>query len=81
MIIKYICFYLPGHISVLDGDGNLLHHWISSDRCAPGNFVAPHTIGVDSRGDIYVGEVTYTFGVKGGDIPTDCHVFQKFARE
>ena len=65
---------------MLDPDGNLLHRWISADRCAAGNFVAPHTIAVDSRGDFYVGEVTYTFGVARGDIPEDCHTLQKFRR-
>jgi len=71
---------LPGHISVLDADGNLLLRWISADRCAAGNFLAPHTICVDSRGDLYVGEVTHTFGVSRGLAPADCHTFQKFVR-
>ena len=31
-------------------------------------------------GDLYVGEVTYTFGVSRGDTPADCHTFQKFVR-
>jgi len=72
---------LPGHISVLDPDGNLLLRWISADRCAPGNFVAPHTLCVDSKGDLYVGEVTHTFGISKGGVPADCHSFQKFARK
>lgn len=72
---------LPGHISILDADGNLLLRWISADRCAPGNFLAPHTICVDSKGDLYVGEVTYTFGVSRGMAPADCHTFQKFVRK
>jgi len=72
---------LPGHISVLDPDGNLLLRWISADRCAPGNFVAPHTLCVDSNGDLYVGEVTHTFGISKGGVPADCHSFQKFARK
>jgi streptogramin lyase len=72
---------LPGHISVLDPDGNLLLRWISADRCAPGNFVAPHTLCVDSKGDLYVGEVTHTFGVLRGGVSADCHSFQKFARK
>jgi DNA-binding beta-propeller fold protein YncE len=72
---------LPGHISVLDLDGNLLFRWISADRCAPGNFVAPHALAVDSRGDLYVGEVTHTFGIARGVVPPDCHMFQKFRRK
>lgn len=72
---------LPGHINILDPDGNVLLRWMSADRCAPGNFCAPHALCVDSRGNIYVGEVTYTFGVKPGIVPQDCHTFQKFARK
>ncbi len=72
---------LPGHVSVLDNEGNLLLSWVSADRCAPGNFVAPHSICADSRGDIYVGEVTHTFGVTPGLVPADCHMFQKLERK
>ncbi len=72
---------LPGHVSVLDNDGNLLLRWITADRCAPGAFVAPHSICADSKGDIYVGEVTHTFGVKPGLVPEDCHMFQKLERK
>jgi sugar lactone lactonase YvrE len=72
---------LPGHISVLDREGNLLLRWISAERCEPGNFLAPHTLCVDSKGDLYVGEVTYTFGVSRGMAPPDCHMFQKFVRK
>lgn len=72
---------MPGHITVLDQDGNILLRWMSSDRTSPGNFVAPHCLCVDSRGDLYVGEVTYSFGVKKGVVPEDCHTFQKFVRQ
>jgi hypothetical protein len=71
---------LPGHINVLDSEGNLLLRWVSADRCAPGNFVAPHTICADSHGSVYVGEVTHTFAVKNGLVPADCHTLQKFRR-
>lgn len=69
----------PGRVCVLAPDGTVLARWGGSDRCAPGNFVAPHDLCVDSHGDIYVGEVTWTFGVKPGLVPADCHMFQKFA--
>lgn len=72
---------LPGGVRVLDLQGNLLLHWCSADREAPGNFVAPHTICVDSSGDLYVGEVTWTFGVSRGGVCEDAHSFQKFARQ
>ena len=75
-----INYDLPGGVRVLDLQGNLLLHWCSADREAPGNFVAPHTICVDSRGDLYVGEVTWTFGVSRGGVREDAHTFQKFIR-
>ncbi len=68
----------PGRACVLDLDGNVLARWGGPDRCAPGSFVAPHDICVDSHGDIYVGEVAWTFGVKPGHVPADCHTLQKF---
>ena len=71
---------LPGHITILDLDGNILLRWISEDGCAPGNFFVPHGICVDSHGDLYVGEVTYTSGVSKGLVTSDCHSFQKFTR-
>jgi DNA-binding beta-propeller fold protein YncE len=75
-----INYDLPGGIRVLDLQGNVLSHWCSADREANGNFVAPHTLCVDSRGDLYVGEVTWTFGIKGGGVSDNAHTFQKFAR-
>lgn len=68
----------PGRVTVLDPAGTVLARWGGPDRCAPGNFVAPHDICVDARGDIYVGEVTGTFGVQRGRVPADCHTVQKF---
>ncbi|MFI5341239.1 MAG: peptidyl-alpha-hydroxyglycine alpha-amidating lyase family protein [Candidatus Methylomirabilales bacterium] len=76
-----IKYDLPGRLSVFDLEGNLLLRWCSADRCAAGNFIAPHTLCVDSRGDLYVGEVTYTFAVKNGLVPADAHTFQKFMRK
>ena len=75
-----INYDLPGGIRVLDLQGSVLTHWCSADREAAGNFVAPHTLCVDSRGDLYVGEVTWTFGIKGGGVSDNAHTFQKFAR-
>ena len=74
-----IKYDLPGRVSVLDANGNVLLRWANADRCAPGNFVAPHAICVDSHSDLYVGEVTNTFGVRPGLVPPDCHTLQKFA--
>jgi len=70
----------PGRISVFDNAGKLLHRFGASSekRAEPGYFVAPHDVCVDSRGDLYVAEVTKTFGVPRG-VPADAHTFQKFA--
>jgi DNA-binding beta-propeller fold protein YncE len=75
-----INYDLPGGVRVLDLSGNVLLHWCSADREAPGSFVAPHTLCVDSHGDLYVGEVTWTFGIARGGVREDAHTFQKFAR-
>jgi DNA-binding beta-propeller fold protein YncE len=71
----------PGRVTVFDPDGNVLARiGGNADVTAPGNFVAPHCICVDAAGDIYVGEVTNTFGIKTGFVPEGSHMFQKFTR-
>jgi streptogramin lyase len=72
---------LPGAVSVLDLKGNLLLRWCSADRAAPGNFVGPHCVCTDSKGDMYIGEVAWTVGVQRGFVPPGTHDFQKFARK
>ena len=69
-----------GRVSVHDRDGRVLARWGGADATAAGSFAAPHGIGVDSKGDIYVSEVTWTFAVSRGLVPEGCHTFQKFAR-
>ena len=47
-----------GHrLTIIDDDGNILARWGDDSSHDPGQFVAPHGIAIDSRGDIYVGEV------------------------
>lgn len=74
---------LPGRVSVFDLGGRVLQRWGGEDGCAPGNFWAPHSICVDSHGDIYVGEVVYSFSGAGkaGLVPAACHTVQKFVRK
>ena len=53
---------LGPRISILSNDGKVLAR-ISTTPSAgtgPGQFVSPHGLAVDSRGDLYVGEVCYT---------------------
>ena len=68
-----------GRVSVHDRAGRVLARWGSSDACAPGSFAAPHGIAVDSAGDIYVSEVTWTFALSRG-LPGR-RTFQKFSRD
>jgi len=71
----------PGRVSVLSPEGEVLARFgHEGDRTTAGNFIAPHGIGVDSKGDIYIAEVTETFGVKGAGLPSGFHTFQKFRR-
>jgi DNA-binding beta-propeller fold protein YncE len=70
-----------GRISVFDRDGRLLVRWGGgSNPCTPGDFFAPHDLCLDSRGDLYVGEVTWSAGGNRGVVPADCNSLQKFAR-
>jgi DNA-binding beta-propeller fold protein YncE len=51
----------------------------------PGQFISPHGLAVDSRGDIYVGEVSFTnwgrrVRAKGEQIPAGLRALQKLVR-
>jgi DNA-binding beta-propeller fold protein YncE len=67
-----------GRVSVYDRDGRVLARWGKDDPVADGGLAAPHGIAVDSKGDVYVSEVTWTFAVSRGFVPDTCHTFQKF---
>ncbi len=71
-----------GRVSIFDLSGKLLTRWggVGCDPTAPGYFSAPHDLFVDSRGDLYVCEVTWSHAVKLGLLGPDAHTFQKFAR-
>jgi DNA-binding beta-propeller fold protein YncE len=51
-----------GHrVSVYDPNGTLLARFGDPEEGEePGRFIAPHGIGVDASGNVYVGEVSYT---------------------
>ena len=68
-----------GRVSVFDRDGRLLARWGTPEGIKPGSFVAPHGLAVDSNGDVYVAEVSWTFAVSRGLAPEGAHTFQKFA--
>jgi hypothetical protein len=70
-----------GRLSVFDRQGKLQARWGGgADPCAAGDFFAPHDVHVDSRGDVYVGEVTWSAGASKGLVPADCPSLQKFVR-
>jgi len=58
-------------ITVRSPQGEVLSGCGGPDMCAPGSFWAPHCIGIDSRQDLYVGEVS-----KSTRAPASCHVVQ-----
>ena len=53
---------LGPRVTILDNKGRLLGRLqrTPSAGTGPGQFVSPHGLAVDSRGDLYVGEVAYT---------------------
>ena len=66
-------------MSIYDKGGKLLARWGTPQMTDPGSFAAPHGLALDSRNDLYVSEVTWTFAVSRGHAPADCHTFQKFS--
>ena len=60
-----------GHrVSVYSRDGERLARFgAAHEGEAPGHFIAPHGIAVDSRGDIYVGEVAFQIRGRHQDPP------------
>jgi DNA-binding beta-propeller fold protein YncE len=87
--VPHFCFskHAPiGHapiarVTICDLDGNIQTQIGSyGDPLLPGNFIVPHGIWADSRGDFYVGEVVKASGAMDHFAPLTCHAFQKFIR-
>ena len=51
-------------VTVCDPDGKVVARFGGPNPILPGNFIAPHGLWCDSRGDLYVGEVV----VRGGAV-------------
>ena len=69
-------------VSIYTAKGELLARL--GDRPAglePGQFISPHGLAVDSRGDIYVGEVSYTNWGRRGPIPPGLRSLQKLVKQ
>lgn len=70
-----------GRVSIFDQSGTLLSRWGGGhDSSRPGEFYAAHDICVDSRGDIYVGEVSVTAGELAGEDTSGLPSLKKFVR-
>jgi DNA-binding beta-propeller fold protein YncE len=70
-----------GRVSALRRDGTVVARWGGGAPGTPGAFTAPHGIAVDSHGDVYVAEVTQTFGVAPGLVaPGGAPTLQKLTR-
>ena len=68
-------------VSIYSGKGELLARL--GNRPAglePGQFISPHGLAVDSHGDIYVGEVSFTNWGRRGPIPPGLRSLQKLVQ-
>ena len=71
-----------GHrISILSPEGKLLARFGDPEEGqVPGKFIAPHGMGVDSAGNIYVGEVSFTMRGRYMDPPTELRSLSKLRK-
>ncbi len=74
---------VPGigaRVSVVDPKGDLLDRFGGQFMGeAPGEFIAPHGVAVDSHGAVYVAEVAYTAKGRHENPPREIRSLQKFA--
>jgi hypothetical protein len=70
----------PAELSIRDAEGNLLAKWGGPDPCASDGLASPHGLWVDTKGSIYVGEVTHTALSRSGRWHAGCHSLVKYAR-
>jgi DNA-binding beta-propeller fold protein YncE len=72
---------LGPRVSILDKSGNLVTR-VGDQPIGeePGQFIAPHGIAVDSRGDIYVAEVSFSAYGTRQDPPREARTLQKLVR-
>ena len=72
-----------GHrVTVYDLEGNRVCMFGSPEEGeGPGQFIAPHGIAVDSKGDVYVSEVSFTIRGSKMDPPKVLRSFSKCSRQ
>jgi hypothetical protein len=75
------CGHSPiARVTICDPEGKIAAQIGGENPVLPGNFIAPHGIWADSRGDLYVGEVIASAGAVKRMAPLKPHAFQKFRR-
>jgi len=73
---------IGSRVSIYDLDGNLQARLGASHMGEEADqFIAPHGITVDSRGDIYVGEVSWTSWSSQLDPPREVRSFRKLVKQ
>ncbi len=72
-----------GHrVGIYDLQGNMVCRFGDPEEGeGPGQLIAPHGIAVDSHGDIYVSEVSYTIRGSKMDPPRELKSLRKFVRQ
>ena len=66
-------------MTVRAADGSILAEWCEQDPYGTGRFFSPHSVAVDSHGDIYVGQVTYSYTKR--QAPPGSKVLRKYVRQ
>jgi len=75
-------FGLGPRITIMDIKGNTLAKLGDAPESEePGRFIAPHGVCIDSRGDIYVGEVSWTHTGSHLNPPREVRSLQKLVRK
>jgi len=75
-------FGLGPRVTIMDIEGNVLARLGDGPESEePGRFIAPHGVSVDSRGDIYVGEVSWTHTGSKLSPPRELRTLQKLVRQ
>jgi DNA-binding beta-propeller fold protein YncE len=73
---------LGPRVSIYDTRGNMLARLGDQPEGEePGQFIAPHGVCIDSRGDIYVGEVSWTHTGSHLNPPRELRSLQKLVRQ
>ena len=69
----------PGaRMTIRSPEGEILSEWSEEDPYGEGRFFSPHSVALDSRGDIYVGQVTFSY--TKGQAPPNAKVLTKYVR-